>query len=54
MITYASMISLIILGSLILATPPSALISAGTLSRAITAQAPAFSATRACSALTTL
>ena len=37
----------------ILATPPSARISAGILSRAITATAPDFSAITACSALTT-
>ncbi len=35
------------------ATPPCALISAGTRSRAMTAQAPAFSAILACSALVT-
>ena len=43
-----SMISLIIWGSLIRATPPWALMSAGTRSRAITATAPASSAMRAC------
>lgn len=41
------MISLIIFGSDILATPPCALISAGTRSSAITATAPASSAIRA-------
>jgi hypothetical protein len=40
----AYMISLIIFGSDILETPPSALISAGILSKAITQQAPADSA----------
>jgi hypothetical protein len=44
----AAMISLIIFGSDILATPPRALISAGTRSSAITATAPASSAMRAC------
>lgn len=39
-----AMISLIIFGSDILATPPCALMSAGTRSRAITATAPASSA----------
>src|SRR3712207_2121354 len=48
-----SWISEIFSGSLILATPPCALMSAGTLSSAITATAPASSATLACSALTT-
>jgi Tfp pilus assembly protein PilX len=42
-----SMISLIIWGSLILATPPCDRMSAGTRSRAMTAQAPASSAIRA-------
>src|SRR5713226_9337084 len=40
-------------GSLIRATPPCARISAGTRSNAMTAEAPASSAIRACSALTT-
>lgn len=40
-------------GSLIRATPPSRRISAGTLSSAITATAPACSAIRACSVVTT-
>lgn len=44
----AAMISLIMLGSDMRATPPWALMSAGTLSRAITAAAPASSAMRAC------
>src|SRR5215212_11078286 len=48
-----SWISTIFSGSLILATPPSALMSAGTRSRAITATAPASSAILACSASTT-
>jgi hypothetical protein len=43
----------IIAGSLARATPPSARIWAGTRSSAITAHAPACSATRACSAFTT-
>jgi hypothetical protein len=42
-----SMISLIICGSLMRATPPSRRMSAGTRSRAMTAQAPASSAIRA-------
>lgn len=49
----ASMISLIMAGSDILATPPCTRISAGTRSRAMTAQAPASSAIRACSTLMT-
>ena len=40
-------------GSLILATPPCARMSAGTRSRAMTATAPASSAILACSAVTT-
>src|SRR5947199_8070011 len=40
-------------GALILATPPWARMSAGTRSSAITAQAPASSAIRACSGVTT-
>ena len=40
-------------GSDMRATPPSARMSAGTRSSAITAAAPAASATRACSAVTT-
>ena len=47
----ASIISLIIFGSDMRATPPCFLISAGTLSKAMTAQAPASSAILACSAL---
>jgi hypothetical protein len=43
-----SMISLIILGSLMRATPPWDRMSAGTRSRAMTADAPASSAIRAC------
>lgn len=43
-----SMISLIILGSDMRATPPSTRMSAGTLSSAMTAAAPASSAMRAC------
>jgi len=46
-------ISVISSGSLIRATPPSARISAGTLSSAITATAPASSAILACSGVTT-
>ena len=46
-IVTAAMISLIICGSDMRATPPFALISAGTRSRAITAEAPASSAIRA-------
>lgn len=49
----ASMISLIMAGSDILATPPCTRMSAGTRSRAMTAQAPASSAMRACSTLMT-
>src|SRR5438477_4928375 len=49
----AAMISLIRLTSLMRATPPSRRMSAGTRSSAITATAPASSAMRACSALTT-
>ena len=44
---------LIIFGSLIRATPPAALISAGIRSSAITAHAPAASAIRACSGVVT-
>ena len=47
-IVTVSMISLIILGSLMRATPPWALMSAGTRSSAMTAEAPASSAMRAC------
>ena len=46
-------ISFIIFGSDILATPPNFLISEGTLSNAITAQAPASSAIFACSGFVT-
>ena len=46
-IVTASMISLIMLGSDMRATPPWTLISAGTRSRAMTAAAPASSAMRA-------
>ena len=49
----ASWISRIMPGSDMRATPPSRRMSAGTRSSAITAQAPAFSAITACSALTT-
>src|SRR5437870_1122732 len=49
----ASMIDLISCGSDIRATPPSLRMSAGTRSRAITAQAPASSAILACSGVTT-
>jgi uncharacterized membrane protein YhiD involved in acid resistance len=49
----ASMIPAIISGSLILATPPWARMSAGTRSRAMTATAPASSAIFACSGVTT-
>jgi hypothetical protein len=49
----AWMISSIMSGSLIRATPPSARISAGTRSRAITATAPASSAILAWSGVTT-
>src|SRR5207237_758661 len=48
-----AIISRIIFGEAILATPPSARIIAGTRSSAITAAAPASSATRACAALMT-
>lgn len=48
-----SMISSIMFGSDIRATPPSLRMSAGTRSRAMTATAPASSAIFACSALTT-
>ena len=49
----AFMIPSIIVGSLMRATPPAARMSAGTRSRAITATAPASSAMRACSGVTT-
>ena len=49
----ASWMPLIILGSLIRETPPAARISAGIRSNAITAQAPAASAIRACSGVVT-
>ena len=49
----ASIISTTLEGSAILATPPAARISDGTLSRAITDTAPDSSAITACSALTT-
>ena len=49
----ASMMPSIMSGSLIRDTPPWARISAGTRSRAITATAPAASAIRACSGVTT-
>src|SRR5947199_90944 len=52
-IVTASWISRILSGSAMRATPPSARMSAGTRSSAITATAPASSATFACSALTT-
>src|SRR5581483_740902 len=52
-IVTASMMDSMILGSAIRATPPSARMSAGTRSSAITAHAPAASAIRACSGLTT-
>lgn len=52
-IVTAPLTSLIIFGSDMRATPPSRRMSAGTRSSAITATAPASSATRACSALTT-
>src|SRR5260221_10937281 len=52
-IVTASWISLILSGSDMRATPPSRRMSAGTRSSAITAQAPASSATFACSASTT-
>ena len=47
------MISRILLIGAMRATPPSLRISAGTRSSAMTAEAPAFSAMTACSALTT-
>ena len=49
----AALIPSIISGSLIRATPPSRRMSAGTRSRAMTAQAPASSAILACSGVTT-
>ena len=49
----AALIPSIISGSLMRATPPSRRMSAGTRSSAITAQAPASSAMRACSGVTT-
>src|SRR5205807_7682131 len=49
----ASWISRILSGSAMRATPPSTRMSAGTRSSAITAQAPASSAIRACSAVVT-
>src|SRR5215469_11285712 len=49
----ASLIARIRVGSAIRATPPAALMSAGTRSRAITAHAPASSAILACSGVTT-
>ena len=49
----AFIISFIIFGSLIRETPPAALISAGILSKAITATAPAASAIFACSGVVT-
>lgn len=49
----APMMSSIMFGSDIRATPPSLRMSAGTRSRAMTATAPASSAIFACSALTT-
>src|SRR2546421_6651039 len=52
-IVTAASIALIRLGSLIRATPPSLRMSAGTRSNAITAQAPASCASRACSGVTT-
>src|SRR5438067_3669765 len=52
-IVTAAMIDLIRSGSDMRATPPSLRMSAGTRSRAITAQAPASWAIRACSAVTT-
>src|SRR5882757_7842908 len=52
-IVTASWIPLIIAGSDMRATPPSRRMSAGTRSSAITAQAPASSAVRACSGVTT-
>ena len=52
-IVTARMIPSIMLGSLMRATPPSARMSAGTRSSAMTATAPASSAMRACSGVTT-
>src|ERR671914_1303662 len=52
-IVTASWIPLIMVGSLIRATPPSRRMSAGTRSNAITAAAPASSAIFACSGVTT-
>src|SRR5258706_2781204 len=52
-IVTAAMISRILMGEAIRATPPSARMSAGTRSSAITATAPASWETRACSALVT-
>src|SRR4051812_42925914 len=52
-IVTVSWISRILSGSAIRATPPSARMSAGTRSSAITATAPASSAIRACSAVVT-
>jgi hypothetical protein len=52
-IVTASWIAAIMLGSDMRATPPSARMSLGTRSSAITATAPEASATRACSASTT-
>src|SRR5215218_4653056 len=52
-IVTASWISVTLSGSAIRATPPCARMSAGTRSRAMTATAPASSAMRACSAVTT-
>ena len=49
----ASIISVTLAGSAILATPPDALISAGTFSSAITDTAPDSSAITACSAFMT-
>ncbi len=49
----AAMMPSIMSGSLIRATPPWALMSAGTRSRAMTATAPASSAILACSGVTT-
>ena len=52
-VSYTHLIPLIILGSLILETPPAALRSAGMLSSAMTAHAPAASAILACSGVVT-
>src|SRR3712207_5947121 len=52
-IVTASWMPLIIAGSDMRATPPSRRMSAGTRSSAMTAAAPAFSATSACSGVTT-